>query len=76
MKCHLAVLFEQSREHMARIRYLLERAPEQGELARYLIAINRTAGRDHPVRALIAEAELYLEKIGAIDADRVSENSN
>jgi hypothetical protein len=57
---HLAALFEQSREHMARIRYLLERAPEQGELARHLIA----------------EAELYREKIEAIDADRVSENSN
>jgi hypothetical protein len=57
---HLTDLFEQSREHMARVRYLLERGPEQGELARYLIA----------------EAELYLEKIGAIDADRGSENSN
>ncbi len=45
---------------MARIRYLLEKSPEQGELA----------------RQLIAEAELYLEKIEAIVADRVSENSN
>lgn len=43
---------------MARIRYLLEKGPEQEDFA----------------RLLIAETQLYLEKIESIDADRMSEN--
>jgi hypothetical protein len=35
---HLNAFCEQSREHIARVRYLLEKGPEQSELARHLIA--------------------------------------